>query len=156
MRCSVRRTKCAVRRTLTLGERTMSKSGNIALTLAMLFGATLFAMRQYHASGAPLQFDGNLCYTIAPYAMVAILALLSIIRTKSIAFPRSLRITATLMLLATVAGYADFASRSTGGVVFVFLPGLLITGGIISLLICDLAISLSQGNGTGHSRQKSK
>ena len=141
---------------MTLGERIMSKSGNIALTLAMLIGAALFAMRQYHASGAPLQFDGNLCYTIAPYAMVAILALLSIIWTKSPAFLKSLLVTATLMLLVTVAGYADFASSSTGGIVFVFLPGLLIIGGLISLLICDLAISLSQGNGTGHSRQKSK
>ena len=134
----------------------MSKCGNIALTLAMLIGATLFAMRQYHASGAPLQFDGNLCYTIAPYAMVAILALMSIIWTKSPAFLKSLRIIATLMLLATVAGYADFASSSTGGLAFVFLPGLMIVGGIISLLICDLAISLSQGSGTVHSRPKSQ
>lgn len=134
----------------------MSKSGNIALTLAMLTGATLFAMRQYHASGAILQLDGDLCYTIAPYAMVAILATLSIIWTKSPAFLKSLLITATLMLLVTVASYADFASSSTGGMVFVFLPGLLIVGGIFSLLICDLAISLSQGNGTAHSRLKSK
>jgi hypothetical protein len=132
----------------------MNKSRNIALTLAMLFGATLFAMRQYHASGAPIQFNGNLCYTIAPYAMVAILAFLAILWTKSLAFLKSLRITATLMLLATVAGYADFASSSTGGLAFVFLPGLLCVGGIISLLICDLAISLRQGNGTSHFHQK--
>ena len=134
----------------------MSKSGNIALTLVMLIGATLFAMRQYHASGAPLQFDGNLFYTIAPYAMVAIFTLLSIIWTISAAFLKSLLITATLMLLVTVVGYADFSSSSTGGIVFVFLPGLLIIGGLISLLIGDLAISLSQGNGPGHFRQKSK
>jgi len=134
----------------------MTKSGNIALTLAMLLGATLFTMRQYHASGAPIEFSGNLCYTIAPYAMVAILALLSIIWTKSPAFLKSLRITATLMLLVTVAGYADFASSSTGGLAFVFLPGLLIVGGVISLLICDLTISIRQGNGAAHPHQKSK
>ena len=134
----------------------MNKRGNIALTLAMLLGATIFALRQYHASGAPLQLNGNLCYTIAPYAMVAILALLAIIWTKSPAFLKSLRITATLMLLATVAGYADFASSSTGGLAFVFLPGLLCVGGIISLLICDLAISLRKGNGVSHSHQKSE
>ena len=134
----------------------MRKVGNIALTLAMLLGAAIFAMRQYHASGAPLQFNGTLCYTIAPYAMLAILALLSIIWTKSSAFLKSLRITATLMLLVTVVGYADFASSSTGGLAFVFLPGLLIVGGFISLLICDLAISLSHGNEAAHPHQKSK
>ena len=134
----------------------MNKSGNIALTLAMLLGAAIFAMRQYHASGAPLQLNGYLCYTLAPYAIMGILALLSIIWTKSPAFLKSLRITATLMLLATVAGYADFASSSTGGLAFVFLPGLLIVGGFISLLICDLAISLSHGNEATHSHQKSK
>ena len=122
----------------------------------MLLGATLFALRQYHSSGAPIQLNGNLFYTIAPYAMVATLAILSVIWTKSPAFLKSLLITATLMLLVTVAGYADFSSSSTGGIVFLFLPGLLIIGGFISLLICHLAISLCQGNGTGHSRLKSK
>ena len=122
----------------------------------MLLGATLFAMRQYHASGAPIQFNGNLCYTIAPYAMVAILALLSTIWTISPAFLKSLRITATLMLLATVAGYTDITSSSTGGLVFIFLPGVLIVGGLITLLTCDLVISLSQGTGASHSSKKSK
>ena len=121
----------------------------------MLLGATLFALRQYHASGAPIHLNGNLFYTIAPYVMVAALAILSIFWTKSPAFLKSFLITATLMLLVTVAGYADFSSSSTGDIVFVFLPGLLIIGGFISLLISYLAISLCQGNGTGHSRLKS-
>ena len=134
----------------------MGKAGNIALTLAMLLGAAIFATWQYRASGAPLQLDGDLGYTVAPYAMMGVLALLATIWTPSPAFLKSLRITATLMLLATVAGYADFATSSTGGLAFVFLPGLLIAGGFFSLLICDLAISLRPGNETAHPRRKSK
>ena len=126
-------------------QQNMQKSGNIALALAMLLAAALFALRQYHASGAPLRMDGALGYTLAPYALLAIPALLSLVRTPAPSFLKSLRTTALLMLLATIAGYADFASHSTGGLAFIFLPGLLCAGGAISLLVCDLAWALRPG-----------
>ena len=132
----------------------MKKSGTLALALAMLLAAALYAMRQYRASGAPLQLNGNLGYILAPYAFLGMLALLAMIWAESPAFLKSLRITAALMLLATAAGYADFASSSTGGLAFIFLPGLLCIGGLISLLFCDLAISLNPENGTSRPLRK--
>ncbi len=124
----------------------MRKAVAIPSVLAMMAGAAFWTARQFAASTAqPLHLSGDLGYAVSPYVYFALLAVLSAHRGFSPAYFKSLFVTSLLLLLATLLGYADIDSSSTGGLVFVFLPGLLCIGGVFFLLISVVFRSFRSG-----------